>query len=61
MLGLVLCCLHLEILNNFEQGATLHFHFAPVPENYIAGPEHEGPHLILRGLLHQQSEDIARS
>lgn len=54
----MLCCLSLEILNNFEQGATPHFHFALGPANYIAGLENESPYLILRGLLNQQSEDL---
>ena len=34
----MLCCHHLEVLNNFEQG-TSHFHFALGPTNYIAGSE----------------------
>lgn len=31
----MLCCHHLEILNNFEQGTL---HFALGPSNYAAGP-----------------------
>lgn len=34
-LGLMLCCHHPEILNNFEQGAP-YFYFAPAPTKDVA-------------------------
>ena len=37
ILGLMLCCHNLEILNNFEQGAP-HFHFALGSRKYEVGP-----------------------
>lgn len=37
MLGLILYCCNLEILNNFLTRA-LHFHFVLDPANYTAGP-----------------------
>lgn len=36
--GLMLCCHHLEVLNNFEQGAS-YFHFSLGPTYYIADSE----------------------
>lgn len=51
-----LWCRGREILNNFEQGVTLHSHCALSPANYIAGPDNERPRSILGGLPSQQSE-----
>ena len=53
MLGLMLCYHHLEILDNFEQGA-LHFYFTFGSSNYIASPgathmERERGHLNCTG------------
>lgn len=46
MIGLMLCCHQLEILNHFFKQGAFHFHFAlgtlpapPPPTNYVAIPE----------------------
>lgn len=39
MLGLLFCCHHHEIHNNFCKGPTSHFHFSLAFANYRAGSE----------------------
>lgn len=52
VLGLMLCCHQLEILNSFWT-RCLTFYFALDPENYVAGPGHDvrsPPFYVLKGL-----------
>lgn len=51
-LGLMLCCHHPEILNNFEQGAP-YFYFAPGPTNNVSSFTWDTSNL--RGLVEEES------